>query len=195
MALVECPECGKEISDQAKRCPNCGYQKPRFRNNIFQKKHIAIIGGCFVVVLVIFLFCLMRFKIRSPFEKFSADMTKEEVRKEFGEPMSKKSSFNIDDFNNSSFVGLDGMLFVCYSDDDIIEYVEWRYDLKDGEEFSDFSEQIDQIIEFFTDKYGSPKELDEYLIWEDSVGQQYIFYTIESADHFVPEHIFIRFEL
>ncbi len=24
MALIKCPECGKEISDQAKACPNCG---------------------------------------------------------------------------------------------------------------------------------------------------------------------------
>lgn len=25
MALIKCPECGKEISDQADFCPNCGY--------------------------------------------------------------------------------------------------------------------------------------------------------------------------
>ena len=24
MALIKCPECGKEISDQATACPNCG---------------------------------------------------------------------------------------------------------------------------------------------------------------------------
>lgn len=24
MALINCPECGKEISDKAERCPNCG---------------------------------------------------------------------------------------------------------------------------------------------------------------------------
>lgn len=24
MALIKCPECGKEISDKAKVCPNCG---------------------------------------------------------------------------------------------------------------------------------------------------------------------------
>lgn len=26
MALIKCPECGKEYSDKAKACPNCGYQ-------------------------------------------------------------------------------------------------------------------------------------------------------------------------
>lgn len=25
MALIKCPECGKQISDQAESCPNCGY--------------------------------------------------------------------------------------------------------------------------------------------------------------------------
>ena len=25
MALIKCPECGKEISDKAKSCPKCGY--------------------------------------------------------------------------------------------------------------------------------------------------------------------------
>lgn len=25
MALIKCPECGKGISNKAKKCPNCGY--------------------------------------------------------------------------------------------------------------------------------------------------------------------------
>ena len=25
MALISCPECGKEVSDKAKTCPHCGY--------------------------------------------------------------------------------------------------------------------------------------------------------------------------
>ncbi len=25
MALIKCPECGKQISNQASSCPNCGY--------------------------------------------------------------------------------------------------------------------------------------------------------------------------
>lgn len=25
MSMINCPECGKEISDKAKACPNCGY--------------------------------------------------------------------------------------------------------------------------------------------------------------------------
>ena len=26
MALIKCKECGKELSDQAESCPNCGYK-------------------------------------------------------------------------------------------------------------------------------------------------------------------------
>lgn len=25
MALIKCPECGKQVSDKAKFCPSCGY--------------------------------------------------------------------------------------------------------------------------------------------------------------------------
>lgn len=25
MAMIQCPECGKDISDKAEKCPNCGY--------------------------------------------------------------------------------------------------------------------------------------------------------------------------
>ena len=25
MALIKCPECGREVSDKALSCPNCGY--------------------------------------------------------------------------------------------------------------------------------------------------------------------------
>lgn len=25
MALIKCPECGHDVSSEAKNCPNCGY--------------------------------------------------------------------------------------------------------------------------------------------------------------------------
>lgn len=28
MAIINCPECSKEISDKAKMCPHCGYENP-----------------------------------------------------------------------------------------------------------------------------------------------------------------------
>lgn len=32
MALIKCPECGKEVSDKATSCPNCGYPLDSFLN-------------------------------------------------------------------------------------------------------------------------------------------------------------------
>ena len=46
MALVKCKECGKEISDTVKVCPNCGYRE---KKQIDKKKLII----CIVVVLVV----------------------------------------------------------------------------------------------------------------------------------------------
>ena len=50
MALIKCKECGKEISDSAKSCPECGF--------VYKKEHstlktiIICIGTLFVIVLI-----------------------------------------------------------------------------------------------------------------------------------------------
>ena len=33
MALIKCPECGKEISDRAESCPNCAYPIAKVNEN------------------------------------------------------------------------------------------------------------------------------------------------------------------
>ena len=38
MALIKCPECGKEISDRAKKCPNCGFPIKRKNVRTLKKK-------------------------------------------------------------------------------------------------------------------------------------------------------------
>ena len=59
MALIKCPECGKEISDKAEHCPRCGYpispvkQSPpvhHVNGNITNKKNIY---GAIVVAVVL----------------------------------------------------------------------------------------------------------------------------------------------
>lgn len=44
MALIKCPECGKEYSENAKRCPNCGSpsEKTVGRQNIIWDVVIAL---------------------------------------------------------------------------------------------------------------------------------------------------------
>ena len=43
MALIKCPECGKEISDNASKCPNCG-------NPMYVKKKHSPLGIVSVVI-------------------------------------------------------------------------------------------------------------------------------------------------
>lgn len=53
MALIKCPECGKEISDTAKVCPHCGYKKP-LKNplNVFFYTHPRILGVILAVIIL-----------------------------------------------------------------------------------------------------------------------------------------------
>ena len=59
MALIKCPECGKQISDKAEVCPHCGIEvqkvllEIREKQRIQRKKHkkriIVSIASAFVV--------------------------------------------------------------------------------------------------------------------------------------------------
>lgn len=52
MALIKCPECGKEISSAAKKCPNCG--KPI--NPVKSSKVIIwVIAGIFGIIALLVL--------------------------------------------------------------------------------------------------------------------------------------------
>jgi len=51
MAIINCPECNKEISDTAKSCPHCGFNLP--------KKGIGCAGYIFAAVGVVLIFSLL----------------------------------------------------------------------------------------------------------------------------------------
>lgn len=54
MALINCPECGHQMSDTAKKCPNCGYSNNKFKLDT-AKPYIlgGVIGlvGLFITIL------------------------------------------------------------------------------------------------------------------------------------------------
>ena len=54
MALINCPECNKEINDSAKSCPHCGY---KFKNSVWMKiwsKRLIIIGAISAICSLIY---------------------------------------------------------------------------------------------------------------------------------------------
>lgn len=56
MALMQCPECGKEISDSAKKCPHCGYALISAKKVLYANKHkIFIITICVCLTLLVIL--------------------------------------------------------------------------------------------------------------------------------------------
>ena len=74
MALINCPECNREISDTAKQCPSCGYeiQKEISRSELGEIEKnptqgmlwifvgiIAIIGGLFTIGIIIGIFAII----------------------------------------------------------------------------------------------------------------------------------------
>lgn len=51
MAIIFCPECGKEISDTNKKCPHCGFKLPKIKKSVNKKKRAVIIAVIIVLVL------------------------------------------------------------------------------------------------------------------------------------------------
>lgn len=38
MAIIKCPECGQQMSDNAKTCPHCGYQYKKEKQKAYRKQ-------------------------------------------------------------------------------------------------------------------------------------------------------------
>ena len=54
MALIQCPECNNEISDQARKCKFCGYpiRKSKTSKHKFGKKFIIIVACIFLLIAI-----------------------------------------------------------------------------------------------------------------------------------------------
>ena len=73
MALIKCPECGKEISDKAEICVNCGLKIAEIENlhEVSQKKEHEILQeqnnktksiiGVIIAIIVIIFFLVLFF--------------------------------------------------------------------------------------------------------------------------------------
>lgn len=42
MAIITCPECGKELSSLAKACPYCGYRPQKTRTSFYGAKLLFV---------------------------------------------------------------------------------------------------------------------------------------------------------
>ena len=72
MALIKCKECGKEISDQSKTCPNCGAKT----ETSIHKKHNVIILLVVVIIIGIIGTSIYFIKSNNPLYKYSQEAIK-----------------------------------------------------------------------------------------------------------------------
>lgn len=57
MALINCPECGKEVSDTAKKCIHCGYKLSYTHKSVKLKiTHVISAAGIFIITMLILCF-------------------------------------------------------------------------------------------------------------------------------------------
>lgn len=202
MALINCPECGKEVSDKAKLCMNCGYKIPHPEKKEQLKKCIAFAGIFVVAIILVVIIYSVATKVHTPFEKIKRGMTSKNIHKIFGKPDDMNDVNDTDRFDiyyNTKFLGLKGKVIVYYDSDgeEIIDCIYWYYHVKDEETLSDYSGFIDKAIEFFTEEYGTTETSDGMTFWSwlDSVGGDYSLHLLDhSAIPSVDSLIMLRYK-
>lgn len=127
MALIHCKECGKEISDTAKVCLNCGAKTEKTKQQDKKIRNIIIVFAIILVILGI----VFVIKINNPLHKYSREaisiledfkndkLTSSQAYKEIKKIHSKVES-NYKENNNAKYfslsINLNGALISLSSD-------------------------------------------------------------------------------
>ena len=192
MALIKCPECGKEISDKAKACPECGYElkqnvEATKQESFFKKNKIAVLViGIVIIIAIVAGVCIKSISQKSPFEKISVKMTREQGKKALGKPDSSKKptadvQYYIDTYNKNEKKALSHAI--------------WKYDLDLDKSFNDYQKQIDKIINFYTELYGTPtSEYSDYE-WKDYNGTEISLDLKQYDSETIPDCIYLWYNL
>lgn len=73
MALINCPECNKEISDLVNKCPNCGYPIKKKRKKKSKKSLVIILSLIGVLITTITVFGFLTFdNVKPTIEKINS---------------------------------------------------------------------------------------------------------------------------
>ncbi|WP_113632180.1 zinc ribbon domain-containing protein [Pectobacterium peruviense] len=96
MALVPCSECGKEISDKAIVCPNCGIKRKKDLGNV---KGCLGVTSIFIVVFFVVLFIFSLSKPKQDTKPNAIDVCKMMLRMQSANP----DNVQIDDINGVKY--------------------------------------------------------------------------------------------
>ena len=81
MALINCPECNKEVSDKAGRCPNCGI-KINTSNGKKTKVILGVIIAILLVGLILFLGIFIGMNLTQPVDDSNNSVVSESSEEE-----------------------------------------------------------------------------------------------------------------
>ncbi len=94
MALINCPECGHEVSDTAATCPHCGCaisqqqteEKTKKKKSISKKKLIIIISSIIVALIIVAVGALL-------IKQHADNVEKERIQKESQKKQEREESY------------------------------------------------------------------------------------------------------
>jgi hypothetical protein len=156
MALIQCPECGKDVSDTCKTCIHCGFtltppkvaapvpedpvisKKNGFKNNVFSfiKKHkipaIITIAVLVIAVISLVLFFTITNHGNDPFANLYYGQTQEDVHERLGTPDTFSSNnydfWTTDEYYDVKFLGNVGTLEVWYDGGNHVDHAYFNCD-------------------------------------------------------------------
>lgn len=214
MARLKCPKCRRDISNQARTCPNCacplsgnwnhtGIRKAVYKAIDTVDEYLYYIIAGLMICVVIFL-VYRHFYYKNPFEPLQADMTRKEVQEELGKPnvqihaddkddSGERFNYDSDKYQYTTILGLLGEMDIDYSErgSEILSIV-WRYEIPEHEKLKDYKDKISELRKWLdkeTDSTGKNNR------WKDEMGNQYELYIDRgSGSSFSPSYISIWYK-
>lgn len=202
MALIKCPECGKDVSDTCACCIHCGYSlyspvasfpsaapevhsERQNKHNVVSwvrnHKKLAIAAVSIAVLLLVIILIVTLSAAKDPFEKMYVGQPRESVHRALGEQDTRGRSSDSDVYTSDiyydvKFLGKTCDLVVTY-DDTVTNVVSACLSTTDYTNDADSWDFFYDILEFYTKKYGNP----EYIKKIHSYEASYVWH-LESGD-------------
>lgn len=168
MALIKCPECGKEVSDKVNVCPHCGYEIKKQK----RVKKLPIIVGIVVVFVILVLVGIELLHINSSsagyYDNNKWGTSYDEIKNKYGEEISE--SYLADGalaMYKQNFNGVGGIYVMIqfeFDKDDGLDTVLLM--ISNAESNMSDSEVYDMVIDGLIESYGEAKDVDYGLSWE-----------------------------
>ena len=180
MSLVNCPECGWEISDKAKACSHCGYPLNSHKNTATTSKRI-VLSLLALVALGIIVFLVLSKSIDNSdyFRNTRWGMSKEEVKKSeinsVSLPQENDDMLNFMTYDNFAVPDIECQVSYEFENDSLVSAILFVS-----------SADLDQkkaleILDAYQDKFGEYEKLPYALggVWKTAHSFIQVFYVSE----------------